>query len=360
MTLINRYLLSTFIRIAGLSLAAFVGIYLLVDFFEKVDDFLEHQAAAALYFSYFACKTPLIVSQVLPLAVLMGIFLTLGSFTKSNELTAMRAGGIGLFRIITPLLIAAALLTVCNFVLNEYLIPVSTQKANHILRTEVKGKATTMSKRDNVWFRDGDSLYHIDLAIPEAQQLRGLSSYQFNETSRLVARIDAEDARFQDQQWLATTATRRTFSAQTSQLLAEEIVSNYPLALSKLPEDFGHSSGQHQELNFAQLRHLSRKLHQEGFDVTRYRVDMHARLAAPCACIIMAFVAIPFALQKNRNVNLALGISISVLIGVSFFIVQSTLLALGYSAILPAVVAAWSANLIFLFLATFLILSTRD
>lgn len=360
MTIINRYILATFIRITSLSLSAFVGIYLLVDFFEKVDDFLEHQAETSLYFTYFACKTPLIISQVLPLTILMGVFLTLGGLTKNNELTAMRAGGIGLYRIITPLLLAATLLSGVNFALNEYIVPAGTSTANHILRTEVKGKVATLTKRDNLWFRDHEAIYHIDLVIPESNQMRGVTVYQFDQHLQMEMRIEASNVVFQDQHWLATSATVRRFSTKTGQLTTETTSNNFQLPLDKNPEDFGTVTGKNEELNFSQLHHLSRRMQQEGLDATRYRVDMHSRLATPFACLIMAFVAIPFALQKSRNVNLALGISISVLIGVAFFIVQSTLIALGYSAILPPMVAAWSANVIFILFASFLILSTRD
>ena len=360
MTLINRYILGTFIKITSLSLAAFVGIYLLVDFFEKVDDFLEHQAAAKYYFTYFACKTPLIVSQVLPLTILMGVFLTLGGLTKSNELTAIRAGGISLFKIITPLIIAATLLSGANFLLNEYLVPAGTRTANHILKTEVKGKATTLTKRDNVWFRDNDTIYHINLVVAEKKKLHGVSLYQFDQQLQITTRIDAADAIYRDGHWVSTSATMRQFSTTTQQLTAENKTTQLVLPLSKTPEDFGTTTGKNDELNFAQLRHLSRRMQQEGLEVTRYRVDMFSRLATPLACLVMAFVAIPFALQKSRNVNLALGISISVLIGVAFFIVQSTLIALGYSGTLPPFVSAWSANIVFLLLGLFLILSTRD
>lgn len=337
-----------------------MGIYLLVDFFEKVDDFLEHQAETSLYLSYFAYKTPLIISQVLPLTILMGIFLTLGGLSKNNELTAMRAGGIGLYKIITPLLLMATLLSGINFALNEYIVPAGTRTANHILRTEVKGKVATLTKRDNLWFRDSDAIYHIDLVIPESNQLRGVTMYQFDQQLQMETRIEAPNVAFQNHHWLATTATVRRFSTTTSQLITEKNSNNFQLPLNKKPGDFGSVTGKNDELNFAQLRHLSRRMQQEGLDVTRYRVDMYSRLATPFACIIMAFVAIPFALQKNRNINLALGISISVLIGVAFFITQSTLIALGYSAILPPLVAAWSANIIFLLFGSFLILSTRD
>ncbi|MCD6525651.1 MAG: LPS export ABC transporter permease LptG [Desulfuromonas sp.] len=360
MTILQRYLLTTFGKITGLALAAFTGIYLLVDFFEKVDDFLEHQAQASLYVSYFVCKTPLIISQVLPLTILMGVFLTLGGFTKTNELTAMRAGGIGLSRIITPFLIVATLLTAVNFTFNEYLVPAGTQKANHILHTEVKGKAEKLAKRDNLWFRDQTALYHVKLAIPETGQLRGVSIYQLDEKLRLQSRIEANKLIFNDDQWQAKNAVVRNFDLDSSQLTKQYHVDAIPLALNKTPDDFGSVTGKNEELNFSQLRRLSQTLQREGLDATRYRVDMHSRLASPFACLIMAFLAIPFALQKSRNVNLALGISVSVLIGISFFIVQSTLIALGYSAVLPPLIAAWAANIIFGLLGVFLILSTRD
>nr|WP_320116385.1 LPS export ABC transporter permease LptG [uncultured Desulfuromonas sp.] len=360
MTLIQRYLLTTFTKITSLSLAAFVGIYLLVDFFEKVDDFLEHEAATHLYISYFAWKIPLIVSQMLPLTILMGTFLTLGGFTKTNELTAMRAGGIGLQRIVIPFLIAATLLTGINFALNEFLVPIGTQRANYIFRTEVRGKAQMLAKRNNLWFREANTLYHIQLALPEKQQLRGISLYLVDDQLNLLSRIEAQEATFKDDQWQAEHVIVRHFAPQERHLTAQNNQELLLLPLKKTPEDFGTISGKNEELNFAQLSRISAQMQREGLDATRYRVDMYSRLSTPFACIIMAFLAIPFALQKSRNVNLSLGISISVLIGISFFIVQSTLIALGYSTVLPPLIAAWAANIIFALVGMFLLLSTRD
>ena len=104
MTLISRYILSTFCRIFSLALAAFIGLYLLVDFFERVDNFIEYGAAAHLYLQYFLYKIPFIAVQVTPLACLLAVFMTLGGFSRSNELTAMHGAGISLLRITLPLL----------------------------------------------------------------------------------------------------------------------------------------------------------------------------------------------------------------------------------------------------------------
>jgi lipopolysaccharide export system permease protein len=100
--LLNRYILSAFARIFGLALAAFAGIYLLVDFFERVDSFIEHKAHLSQYSLYFTNKIPMIVVQVAPMAVLMGVFMSPGRLSRSSELTAMRASGISLWRITVP------------------------------------------------------------------------------------------------------------------------------------------------------------------------------------------------------------------------------------------------------------------
>ncbi len=85
---------------------------------------------------------------------------------------------------------------------------------------------------------------------------------------------------------------------------------------------------------------------------------MHARLAAPFASLIMAFLGIPFALRKGRDSGLALGIAMSVMIGVAYFILQAISLAFGYSAALPPLLAAWSANLLFFLFGCWLFLGS--
>jgi lipopolysaccharide export system permease protein len=87
---------------------------------------------------------------------------------------------------------------------------------------------------------------------------------------------------------------------------------------------------------------------------------MHARLAIPFASVIMAFLGIPFALSKKRGASLATGITISVAIGMSYHIIQAMLLAFGYSAVIPPVIAAWAPNLLFGLFGIWLLLMVRE
>ena len=360
MTLLNRYILKNFVRILVLSLAAFVGIYLLIDFFEHVNDFINYKAPFSLYLLYFLNKTPLVVSQVIPIAVLMATFLTLGGLSRTNELTAMRSCGISVWRVALPLLGAALLISLGVLAMNEYIVPLNARQVNHILDNQLRGRPTVALKRDKIWFREGNSIINIRLAYPEKGVLHDISIYTLGPQFHLLTRTDARQAVFSGKGWLFKGITRRFFDPATGELTKVEHLRQARLPLHKTPRDFQATEQKNDELNYVQLHDLARQLRAEGYTATRYRVDMQSRLAAPFVCLIMAFLGIPFALQKGRGASLTVGIAISVAIGVSFYILRAMLLAFGYSAVIPPVVAAWSASLLFTLLGCWLLLSSRS
>jgi lipopolysaccharide export system permease protein len=358
--LLNRYVTTAFARIFFLSLSTFAGIYLLVDFFEKVDNFMEHQARVSQYLQYFLIKIPLIVSQVIPLAILMGVFMTLGGLSRTNELTAMRSGGISLWRVTMPLLVISLLISAGVLAANEYLIPLCAKKSNHILEIEVKGKSPMALKRDHLWLREGDRILNIRLALPEQQALQGVTIFQITDAFSLLARTDSPRASFAEGEWILKNPIVRRFNPESSELAGLERLQEKTIELEKIPSDFRAPERSNEEMGFRELRNLSGKLRSEGYDATRHRVDMHARLASPFACLIMAFLGIPFALKKGRGANLSVGVAISVGIGIAYHILHAILTAFGYSAVLPPLVAAWSANVLFGLLGIWLMLSARD
>jgi len=360
MTLITRYLLQAFSRVFFLSLVAFAGIYLLVDFVENVDSFIARQAGATAYFIYFFGKLPQILTQVTPMAILFGVFMTLGGLSRSNELTAMRAGGISLWRISMPLLGVALLATVATLAANEYVVPYTARKVNFIDRTIIKGEPSQLLRRDRVWFREGDQLINVRLVLPAEKLLYGISIFRIDRDFRLLARIDADRASYEGDHWLFQNLTTRTFAADGSEAMTLVRSKEEVLPLAKTPKDFATPEFHNDDLSYRELHQMVERLESENFPATRYRVDMMARLATPFTSLIMAFLGIPFALQKGRNANLAMGVALSIAVGVVFYLVQATLLAFGYSAVVPPLVAAWAPNLLFVLIGVWLLLSARD
>lgn len=360
MTLLTRYLLRAFFRVFLLSLLAFSGIYLLVDFVENVDNFIARHAALSDYLIYFLGKLPQILTQVTPMAILFGVFMTLGGMSRSNELTAMRAGGVSLWRVSLPLLGIALLATGGTFFANEYVVPVTARKVNLVDRAIIKGQPRQLLRRDRVWFREGDQLVNVRLVLPAEKLLYGISIFHIDRDFRLLSRIDADRASFRDGHWLFQNLQIRTFDPADERQVSLKREKEEVLPLAKTPADFATPDLRNLDLTFRQLHHMVESLESEGFAATHYRVDMMARLATPFTCLIMAFLGIPFALQKGRNANLAMGVALSVAVGVSFYLLQAMLIAFGYSAVLPPVVAAWAPNLLFVLIGIWLLLSSRD
>ena len=361
MTILNRYILSIYIRIFFLASATFVGIYLLVDFFEKVDNFIEHGATASQYLLYFGNKIPLIISQVTPLAVLMAVFMTLGGLTRTNELTAIKSCGLSLIRTTWPLLLASLLTALTILAINEFVLPLSVKTANTIYEEQVRKKTSIVFKRDRLWFREGAGIVNISLVEPENKTITGLTIYQIDEQFRLTQRTDAASGHYSDDKgWVFSQVTHREFNAVTGEMIGEHKEPEQFLVLSKTPDDFKESEPDLESLNFRQLSALVTKMESEGHSPVRYKVDMHSRLATPFANVIMAVLGIPFALQRGRQTNVATGVALSIVIGFAYYVIMAAMQAFGYSAVAPPAVAAWSAHVLFALIGGWMLLSTRS
>jgi len=360
MKLVNRYILNHFRRFFLLSLMAFVGLYLVVDFLDKVDNFTRHNAALKLYLLYYLNTIPMVIVQIIPLAVLLAVFLTIGALSRTNELTAMRSGGISLGHVAAPLLAIALLISLGVMATSELLVPWTSENARHIYNVEVKGKQVLTTKKGNLWFYNSGQLIHIRLLDATSQILSGIIVLKTNDQQQPTMRIDAPRADFVNDAWQLKDATVRNFNPDTGEPISLGRHALFPLTMDKTPEDFRLSQPPPEEMNIMQLQEMVQTLKEEGFDNTRYKVDLFSKLATPFACLVMAFFGIPFAIQRGRNSNLAMGIGLSIAIGFMFFITQTVLQAFGYSAVLPPLVAAWGGKSIFLLLGLWSLLSTRS
>ena len=100
-------------------------------------------------------------------------------------------------------------------------------------------------------------------------------------------------------------------------------------------------------MGFRELRAYTAKLKKEGYDTTKYKVDMWGKLSFPLVSLIMALLGIPFAIRHGRSGGVAAGIGMAVIIGVVYWIVLALALAMGHSGALHPIIAAWGSHLLF-------------
>jgi lipopolysaccharide export system permease protein len=358
MKIIPRYLAREFIQNFFLGLGAFSAVYLVVEFFERINAFLQNKASMELMGAYFLNKIPSILFQVAPAAILLSTLITLGLMSRHNEILAMKSGGISLRRIAFPFLGMVMILYFILLGMNEYIVPQANQKVRIAMDLIIhKKKPTAVFKQNQLWIHSHQAIYNIRLYHPEKDFLEGVTFYRFDGDFRIVERVDARSARWQEGQWIFSEVSVTLFSAD-----GFPVRKKYPeltLTLPETPTDFRIIEKNPDEMNYRELREYVRKIEHDGYDSTKYRCAMHAIISYPFIGVIMAFLGIPIALRKERGAGVALGIGFSVLISFAYLVAFSFSLELGKAGTLPPLLSAWLGNFIFALVGAYLFLSVR-
>ena len=166
-----RYVSREFLKILCLSLSSLILIYMVVLFLQKMTSIDKYQAPFYLVFEYLLYKLPEVTFQwTLPYAVLLSILLTLGTLSRHSEITALKAGGISLYRITFPLFFIVFLISLVNFLGNEYLVPYTYQKSRYVWDVKIKKeKPSSFFKNYKIWYRSDHRVYQYSASRPPEQ-----------------------------------------------------------------------------------------------------------------------------------------------------------------------------------------------
>jgi lipopolysaccharide export system permease protein len=345
MRLLDRYIVRECVKLLGLCLVMFVGVYLVVDLFEKLSHFLEAHVDPALIARYYAFRLPRILIEVLPVAVLLTCVLSLGGMARNNEVLAMKMGHVSTLRIALPCIGVGLAASLVAWMLTEYVAPRASEQALNIERTEVRHLPAYRTMRDSdIWYRaQGNRFVHIDLIETQSGLIRGMSVFDLSPGFDLVRRVDARRAAWAEGGWKVGEGYQLGLGNGEMQITPfRELV----IPLGERPEEFARVARSPEEMSYVQLREYIDKLVKSGVDATRYRVDLYAKLATPLVSLIMAVLGVSFGLRTGRA-----GVMLWVAMCIPMGFIYYTLLSLGFSfgrgGALPPFVAAWLPNLVF-------------
>ena len=346
MKIVDRYLVTEYLRNLLFITLSFLSLFLIIDFFEKIRMFLSNHATLGQMGSYFLFMMPLIISQILPAAILLASLVTCGYLSRHSEITAMKANGISLYRIAIPILILAALTSLLIFFLSEWVTPHTNERANNIRLVEVQKQPSMGSfKQDQIWYRGQKGIYNFRLFDARTGTLQGITINYLDRQMNLFMRLDAEKGEWKEGHWLFHNVLITRFDDGEFPVLSR--VQQQVVDLPERPTDFQVIQKDADVMGYFELKRYIRKLQSEGYDTTRYVVDLHGKIAFPLVSIILAVIGVAFSLRSERSGGIAQGIGAGLVIGFSYWIVYAFGMSLGRSGTLPPLVAAWFANILF-------------
>ena len=349
MSILDRYLIKEIIKHFGIVLSAAIVIYLAIDFFENIDNFMEAGMSTSRILEFFQMKLPLIIIQITPVGLLLAVLITFGLMNKNNEIIALKSGGMSVYHFLKPILALGLLITVGYFIFAEVVVPVTISKANEIWRVDVKGLTVT-AERKNIWIKGHRTIVYISYFNPQDQSLSGITLNHFDQQFRLTRRVDAAKGKFQNKHWIFYDVMEQKLNLQSGSY-AVNFLDEQVEELDLLPEDLKRAAKKSEEMSFKELYRYIQDVEGEGYDATPYRVDFQAKFALPLACIIICLIGASVTLRKTTREGLATSITFGLVIVFLYYVTQGFCTSLGYGGVLPPIIAAWVANFIFACLA---------
>ncbi len=359
MKLIDKYIIQEFCKLFATITITFIVLYLIVDFFNRSRMFLSNNATIEQMISYSVFSIPLSISLTLPSAVLLATLMTYGSFSKFNEITAMKSNGISLYRISLPVLILSVFIAVILFLFSELITPASIQKTEHIKKIEIQKKQTVGSfKQNELWYRSDNAIYNFKLFDVNKNIIHGVIINYLNlDDFKLEKRIDAKKAVWKDGYWVFHDLLTTVFDENDFPTMYRE--EKTIISLPEKPEDFKIIQNDAEQMGYFELRKYTKKIQKEGYDVTRYKADLHGKIAFPFVTVILVFIGVFFSLRSERSGGVMQSIGMGIVIGFSYFFIHAYGISLGRSGVLPPILGAWVANIIFIIASFYLFRKAR-
>jgi LPS export ABC transporter permease LptF/LPS export ABC transporter permease LptG len=356
--LLDKLILRDFVVYLGMILLSFLLLTLVFTFFELLGDIVRNRVPMIMVGQYLLNVSPQMIYTMTPLSVLLAVLTTIGLLHKSNEITAMKATGTSIYRVVFPVLAIAAVLSTGLFWFDQYYIPAANQR-QETLRNQIKGKpAQTYLRPDRKWiFGEHNTIYYYEFFDPDQNTFANITAFQFDPaTFQLTQRVHASRAHWSPQlnKWVFEQGWARTFHDSAVETFHRFDADTFPLFIEP-PSYFKKEVRQSSEMNYPELRAYIADLQQSGFDVVRLRVQLQKKFAYPVITLIMAILAVPFSLSSGRHGALT-GIAVALSVAILYFVAAGLFEAMGNASQLPATMAAWAPDLIFALLGGYLML----
>jgi LPS export ABC transporter permease LptG len=345
--LLDRYIARKYLAVFGLVFAGLVAASALAVFFEHLDDLTRHGKPLGMLLHFLWFRMPEIVFFVLPVATLTATLLTLGLLAKFNEVTAMKAAGISLSRVVAPVVVLALATAGVAFLVQERLLPASNLRAEEISNriNDVPTRSYSFPNRHWILGRNRDRIYHFEFFDAPSRSFRRLSVF------------DLDPDRWTLRRW--TYADRATFGNR-GLVVQGGWVREYPRGTegSVLVQDgweleavepggyFLRTRKEPSQMSFRELGAYTREVREMGFRAAGLRVDLGTKIAFPLVSLVMVLLAAPFAFTLGRRGTLV-GVGLAVVIAAVYWGGVAIFRSLGTNEYLPPLLAVWGPHLIF-------------
>lgn len=355
--LIDLYLLRRYLSVVTLSFVGLLGLFYIGTVVDLSEKLFKGNASMLTLVDFLFYSTPQFIYFLMPIAVLVAALVTIGTLSKTGELTVMRSCGISLYRLAAPLLIAAAVWSGLLFSMEERVLADANRKKNAIEDVIRDRQAATIDITNRHWLAGTRGrVYYYGAFDQRRRVFSNLSIYEITESPYRVARHTfVPTATLQRGVWTGGPGWSQTFPVSGPPV--EDTFNARRLSLDPVSY-FETEARDAESMTVTQLGEYVKGLKASGLNSGSFEVELQRKYAMPLMTLIMTLIAIPFGVTTGRRGALY-GIGLAIALAFTY---QITFIAFGFfgsANLLPAVMAAWAPNVLFLAGASYMLFTVR-
>ncbi len=218
MPIIYRYITIQIAKYFGIVLTFVIGIYIIVDFFEKIDDFMEAGLPYSKTIFFFILEIPSVVAQIIPICILLAVLIVFSLMNRHNEILALRSSGVRIYYLFKPVIIIGCMLSGLLLFFSDVIVPITKGKSNQIWLREVRRESAVITEEKNIWIKGNRIITHVKYFNPKEKTIYGITLYQFDQRFQLIRRIDAKKGVFKQGKMVAIRNNGTEFGQGTEKL----------------------------------------------------------------------------------------------------------------------------------------------
>jgi len=353
MRILDRYILTSIIRVFVMTILIFVLLYILIDTTTNLDDLIERQVPVRLWFVYYLNFIPIIFIQTSSTACLVATLLSFSHMNTTNEIIVMRSSGMTFWQLTKPALYFGLIISVLAFWVNERVVP-----ASYALTKKIKEERLISKKKADWQMRERinnitlyglkNRLYFIEHYDPSTEEISGITIIEFGADQSISQKIVALKGHWTGIAWKFFNCQISTYEPAANRVPVK-FYKEKLMDIKETPQDLMKQRLNVTSMNYRQLADYITRFSSSGATraITNLRVDLHSKVAIPFASFVITLIGLPFALLlRNRKRSSFAAIGIAMLIGFLYYVLNAVCLAFGKGAFFPPIIAAWSAPVI--------------
>ena len=350
---LDVYIVRKFITTFFVALILIIGIVIIFDISEKIDDFVSKEAPLkAIIFDYYVNFVPYFMNMFSPLFVFITVIFFTSKMASDSEIVAILSCGISFHRMMVPYIFSATLIAILSLCLNLFVIPEANKTRLDFENQYIKTRFKSVGRNVHYQLSPGEFVF------AESFSSWNNTAYRFTlekiEDNVLVSKISAESAVYDTTK--GSWRLKKYFIRDYKEDLTDAIRSGRQLdtVIDLSPKDFYLTEKTVETLTYSELNQLIDTQNMRGDANVKFAlIEKNTRFALPFSAFILTIMGVALSSKKRRGgIGWNIGIGIALAFTYILFLRFSQMFV--HTGALPPAIAQWLPNVVFTVIAAFL------